>query len=230
MNNFYNDFFITILLCFGVNFLLNIINIKEHFLGPIGVNLMRSIICGSLANISYKNYNLIFSDKCILYNSNLEIFKNYHYTFFNYFVIDLLIMFYQKYTKIVENIRIDLLFHHLLAIQVLLIIEYNEMYSLSLLIGLSEGMSFVSGFKLLSNYYENKTVTNILIYYRLFYCIFVRMIFLWPSLFLIYNDMTTNCEKFKNNRSIMMVLSFLSIILMTETKWIYKGKKELMKI
>ena len=56
------------------------------------------------------------------------------------------------------------------------------------------------------------------------------MIFLWPTLFLIYNDMTTNCEKFKNNRSIMMVLSFLSIILMTETKWIYKGKKELMKI
>ena len=60
MNHFYNDFFITILLCFGVNFFLNIINIKEHFLGPIGVNLMRSIMCGSLANNSYKNYNLIF--------------------------------------------------------------------------------------------------------------------------------------------------------------------------
>jgi hypothetical protein len=230
MNYFYSDFFLMLILCFGVNFFLNLINIKEHFFGTIGVNLVRSIICGSLANNSYKNYAIIFSDKCILYESNLEIFKNYHFTFLNYFIIDLLIMFYQKYNKIVEYIRYDLLFHHLLAIQVLLIIEYNEMYSLSLLIGLSEGMSLVSGFKLLSNYYNNKTITNLLIYYRLFYCVFVRMIFLWPSLFLLYNDMTLNCDKFKNNRSITMVLSFLSIILMTETKWLYKGKKELMKI
>ena len=230
MNFFYHDFFVTLLLCFGVNFILNLSNIKEHFFGPIGVNLVRSIICGSLANNAYKNYYLAINDKCIVIDSNLELFKIYHHTFFNYFVIDLLIMFYQKYNKIVEYIRLDLLFHHLLAIQVLLIIEQTEMYSLSLLIGLSEGMSIVSGFKLLSNYFNNKYLTNIFIYYRLFYCIFIRMIFLWPSLFFLYNDMTNNCEKFKNNRNIIMILGFISIILFTETKWIYKGKKELMKI
>tara|TARA_B110000037_G_C17045665_1_gene475579 strand:- start:636 stop:1328 length:693 start_codon:yes stop_codon:yes gene_type:complete len=230
MNFFYHDFFFTLLLCFGVNFILNLSNIKEHFFGPIGVNLVRSIICGSLANNAYKNYYLAINDKCIVIDSNLELFKNYHHAFFNYFVIDLLIMFYQKYNKIVEYIRLDLLFHHLLAIHVLLIIEYTEMYSLSLLIGLSEGMSLVSGFKLLSNYFNNKYLTNIFIYYRLFYCIFIRMFFLWPSLFFLYNDMTNNCEKFKDNRNITMILGFISIILITESKWIYKGKKELMKI
>ena len=228
MNYFYHNFFFTIILCFTVNFFLSNISINEHFLGPIGFNMVRSIICGGLAINAYNNYKLIMTDKCIL--NNEELFKTYHYTFFNYFMIDILIMFYQKYIKIVDRIRIDLLFHHLLAIFVLLTIDNYKMYSLSMLIGISEGMSFVSGFKLLSNYFENKKITKIFIYYRLLYCIIVRMIFLWPSLFFLYLDMTNNCEKFKNNKNILMILSFISIIMFTESKWIYKGKKELLKI
>jgi hypothetical protein len=228
MNYFYEDFFFTLLLCFTVNFFLHKISIHEHFLGPLGFNIVRSLICGSLATNSYHNYKLVMNDICLV--NNYELFQNYHYKFFNYFIIDIFIMFYQKYCKIVPYIRMDLLFHHFLAIFVLLIIQKQEMYSLSVLIGLSEGMSLVSGFKLLSNYFENKKFTKIFIYYRLLYCIVVRMFFLWPSLFFLYLNMTSQCEKFKNKRNIFMILSFIGIIMFTESKWIYKGKKELFKI
>ena len=60
-------------------------------------------------------------------------------------------MIYQVYKKINNKIRFDLLFHHMLALFVLNLLEYNKMYNLALLIGLSEEMSFVSGFKLISN-------------------------------------------------------------------------------
>ena len=64
---------------------------------------------------------------------------------------DIFVMIYQVYKNINKKIRFDLLFHHLLAIFVLNLIEYNEMYNLTLLIGISEGMSVVSGLKLISN-------------------------------------------------------------------------------
>ena len=80
-------------------------------------------------------------------NNDLKI---YHRNFLNYFIY-IFVMIYQVYKKINNKIRFDLLFHHLLGIFVLNLLDFNEMYNLTLLIGLSEGMSLVSGEL---NYYQ----------------------------------------------------------------------------
>lgn len=229
MYQIYDYYFMFFIL--GLNFtVLSWLNIDNYLFGKINVNLMRSIICGALAHKSYMEYKEIWNDKCLENIQTLENFKSFHYSFFNYFIFDLIIMFYQVYKKISNEIRIDLLIHHILALNVLLLIDNQKMYSLSILIGLSEGMSLVSGFKLISNYYGNKYITNLFIYYRLIYLIFVRMLFLWPSLIILYNDITLNCENYKKNRNFSMLLTFLFIILYNELRWIQSGRKELMKI
>lgn len=139
-------------------------------------------------------------------------------------------MIYQVYKKINNKLRYDLLFHHLLAIFVLNSIEYDQMYNLTLLIGLSEGMSVVSGFKLISNQLNKITIKKGFIYFRLIYLIIIRMIFLWPSLIFYYNDITTNCDKFKTKKNNILVFGILSVIIYNEIKWIQSGIKELNRI
>jgi hypothetical protein len=104
------------------------------------------------------------------------------------------------------------------------------MYSISLLIGLSEGMSLVTGPKLLSMHFGNKYLTNIFIIYRLFYLIFIRMLFIWPSLIYFYNNITLNCEKYKNDRNIYLVISLVGLIFHAEISWLHNGRKELARI
>jgi len=227
-------FFLDLLLMHGLNFffyqLLNYYNIKEKFLGNISFNLTRSIICGSLSYYAYKNYSNVWNDMCLLdksFNFKLII---YHNSFLNYFIYDLFVMIYQVYKKINNQLRKDLLFHHLLAIFAMHVIEQNKMFHLSLLIGLSEGMSFVSGFKLLCNKLELKKINQFIIIYRLSYLIFIRMIFLWPSLIYFYISATHHCDNFKNNSSISLLLLFLGIILYNEFSWIKSGLKELKRI
>lgn len=226
VSDYYFMFFILLM-----NFLVfSSLNIDNKLFGKINVNVMRSIICGALAHKSYTDFKEIWNDKCLENTQTLENFKSFHYSFFNYFIFDMIIMIYQVYRKIINELRIDLLIHHIIAINVLLLIDNQKMYSLSMLIGLSEGMSLVSGFKLISNHYGNKYITNLFIFYRLVYLIFVRMLFLWPSLIFLYNDITLNCEEFKKNRNFNMVFMFLSIIIYNEFRWIQSGRKELMKI
>ena len=144
------DFLIMHSLSYLFYILLKKFNLENKFLGNLSFNLTRSVICGSLAYYSYKKIDTIYIDKCLdnkdLYNS-LQI---YHRSFLNYFIYDIFVMIYQVYKNINTKIRMDLLFHHLFAIFVLNILEYNKMYNISLLIGISEGMSIVSGLKLLS--------------------------------------------------------------------------------
>ena len=224
------DFFVMHMLSYIFYRTLNFFNIEKKFLGNLSFNCTRSIICGSLAYYSYKNINNIYLDKCL----DNEVFKNnlksYHRNFLNYFIYDIFIMIYQVYTNINKNIRIDLLFHHLLGIFVLNLLEYNEMYNLSLLIGMSEGMSIASGLKLIFNELNQTKLKNYLIYYRLIYLVGVRMLYLWPSLFLFYIDITNNCSKFKNYKNIFLVFNLIAIIVFNETKWIYSGIKELKRI
>ena len=139
-------------------------------------------------------------------------------------------MIYQVYKNINKKIRYDLLFHHLLAIFVLNLINDYKMYNITLLIGLSEGMSFVSGFKLIMNKLNETKIKNILIYFRLLYLILIRLLFLWPSLILFYNDITNNCNNFKENKNILLVFCLLSIIIYNEVKWIQSGLKEIKRI
>ena len=224
------DFFVMHILSFIFFNILNYYNIEKIFLGNLSFNLTRSIICGSLAFYSYKNLNNVYLDKCLddeKFNNNL---KDYHRNFLNYFIYDIFVMIYQVYKNINKKIRYDLLFHHLLAIFVLNILNFNKMYNLTLLIGISEGMSFVSGIKLICNELNKIKIKKIFIYFRLVYLILIRIIFLWPSLILFYIDITNNCEKFKNYQNISLVFGLLSIIIYNELGWIKSGVKELKRI
>ena len=230
MNTIIYDFGIMHLLSFLFYELLTYYHIESIFLGNLGFNLTRSVICGSLAYTSYINLNKIYNDKCLLnenFNNDLII---YHHNFLNYFYYDIFVMAYQVYKNINKKIRYDLLFHHILAIFVLNLIDYNKMYNITILIGLSEGMSFVSGFKLISHKLNEIKMKKIFIYIRLLYLIFIRLIFLWPSLILFYNDITNECDKFKNNKNITILLFLLSMIIYNEFKWIQSGLKEIKRI
>ena len=210
--------------------ILNKYNIEKIFLGNLSFNLTRSVICGCLTYYSYKNLNNIYLDKCLtneIFSNNL---KSYHRNFLNYFIYDIFVMIYQVYKNINKNIRMDLLFHHLLGIFVLHLLENNKMYNLSLLIGLSEGMSIVSGLKLITNELNQQKLKNMLIYFRLGYLVFVRILYLWPSLFLFYIDITNNCDNFKEYKNTFMVLNLIAIIVYNETNWINSGLKELKRL
>jgi len=126
-------------------------NIEHRFLDNISFNMTRSLICGSISYYSYKNYNRLFDDKCLTNEKFSNELIHYHHQFLNYFIYDIFVMIYQVYKKINKNIRSDLLIHHILAIFVLHLIDSHKMYNLSLIIGLSEGMSIVSGLKLLTH-------------------------------------------------------------------------------
>ena len=109
-------------------------------------------------------------------------------------------------------------------------IEENKMYGISLMIGLSEGMSLVTGPKLLTMYYGNKYLTNICIVYRLLYLIFIRMLFIWPSLIYFYHITTNQCDNYKENRNILLVIGLVMTIIHAEINWFHSGRKELARI
>jgi len=205
-------------------------NIENQLFQKYSINMMRSIICGTIAHEAYKNYHYIWLDKCLDNQKIVVKFQNYHYMFLSYFVFDTVLLWYQVYLKIEKKMRMDLLFHHMLAITALLIIEEKGLYSISLMIGLSEGMSLVTGPKLIAMEYGNKQITNAFIIYRLLYLIFVRMLFIWPSLIYYYHTITINCDKYKDDRNILLVLGLVIVIIHAEINWLHSGRKELARI
>lgn len=205
-------------------------NVETQLYEKFSINMMRSLICGSIAHEAYQKYNYIWLDKCLNNPVIYHKFENYHSMFLAYFVFDTILLFYQVYIRIEKTIRLDLLFHHLLAISALLIIEENKMYGISLMIGLSEGMSLVTGPKLLTMYYGNKYLTNICIVYRLLYLIFIRMLFIWPSLIYFYHITTNQCDNYKENRNILLVIGLVMTIIHAEINWFHSGRKELARI
>ena len=226
----FTDFFIMHSISYLFFRILNNYNIENIFLGNLSFNLTRSVICGCITYYSYKNLKNIYSDKCLENDTLVNNLKDYHRSFLNYFLYDIFVMIYQVYKNINKKLRFDLIFHHVLAIFVLNLISDNKMYNLSLMIGLSEGMSVVSGAKLISNELNLNKIKKLFVYFRISYLILVRMSYLWPSLILYYIDITNNCKNFKEHRNIFMVLNLLSIILYNEIKWINSGIKELKRI
>ena len=122
-----------------------------------------------------------------------------------------------------------LLIHHIIAITSLLLINHYNLYGLIPFIGLSEGMSIVSGPKLICMNYGNKYLTNIFIMYRLFYIIYVRLLLIWPSLFLYYLT-TYECTNTTNSKNIYLLSFMLFFIIYSEIKWLYSGRMELSRI
>jgi hypothetical protein len=226
---YYNAFLMGSLTIF-FHHVLRKFNVETQLFEKFSVNMMRSVICGTIAHEAYIKYKYIWLDKCLENNLISHKFEVYHNMFLSYFVFDTILLWYQVYLRIEKKIRLDLFFHHILAISALLIIEEKKMYSISLMIGLSEGMSLVTGPKLLSMHFGNKYLTNIFIIYRLLYLIFVRMLFIWPSLIYFYNYITLNCDKYKEDRNILMVLFLIGLIFHAEISWLHSGRNELVRI
>ena len=233
-NAFFDPFYSNILIMGGLSLMFHKIckkyDIEQLLFEKYSVNLMRSVICGAIANEAYQKYNYIWLDKCLDNNSIMLKFKNYHQMFLSYFIFDTVILLYQYYIKIEKKIRLDLLFHHILAITALLIIENKRLYGISLIMGLSEGISLVSGPKLISMEYGSKKLTNFFISYRLFYLVFIRMLFIWPSLIYYYHYVTSYCDKYVEDRNMYLVLVMIFIITHAEISWIHSGRSELARI
>lgn len=227
-------FYYNIFLMGGLTFLfhtgLQSLNVQTHLYEKFSINMMRSLICGTIAHEAYQNYNYIWLDKCLDNNKILTKFQNYHYMFLSYFVYDTVLLWYQVYLKIEKKIRLDLLFHHILAISALIIIEQKKMYGITLMIGLSEGMSLVTGPKLLSMHYGKKELTNAFIIFRLLYLVLVRMLFIWPSLLYFYHNITSTCQKYKDDRNMLLVFFLVLTIFHAEVNWLHSGRKELARI
>lgn len=231
---FFNSFYVNTFLMGSLTLLFHNVlknfNIENQLFQKFSVNMMRSLVCGSIAHEAYINYNYIWLDKCLDNYKIVNKFKEFHYMFLTYFIFDIAILYYQVYVKIEKKIRLDLVFHHLLAITALFIIEQKGMYGISLMIGLSEGMSLVSGPKLISMHIGNKYLTNIFIIYRLLYLIFIRMLFIWPSLIYFYHRITIDCSKYHDDRNILLVIFMILIIIHAEINWLHSGRNELTRI
>ena len=227
---FYSNVFVMGTLIFGFHQIFKRYDVEKKPYEKFSINMMRSLICGTIAHEAYKKYSNIWIDKCLDNQLILNDFKEYHNMFLSYFIYDTILLWYQVYLKIEKNVRYDLLFHHLLAITALIIIDYYGIYGISLMIGLSEGMSLVTGPKLLSMYYGKKYLTNFFIIYRLLYLIFIRMLFIWPSLIYFYNYVTLYCDKYKEDRNILLVVFLVITIIHAEINWLNSGRKELTRI
>jgi hypothetical protein len=210
--------------------IFKVFNIETQLFEKYSINMMRSLMCYIISYEAYKNFNYILIDKCLDNENILTKFKNYHNDFLSYFIFDTMLLLFQVYLNIEKRIRMDLLLHHILAISVLTIIDNNKMYGISLMIGLSEGMSIVSGPKLLSMTFGYKKLTNSFIIFRLLYIIFIRMLFIWPMILYYYHISTSQCPNYKPNRNMGLITILIAIIFHTEVGWIHSGRKELARI
>ena len=156
--SFYINILYMFYICYIFNFIFIISNIEHVMFQKYSVNMMRSTVCFTLFYESLRHLFGIFRNICT--NNTDIVYKNYHDTFLSYFIFDTIILFYQKIKNIEKRIRIDLLLHHVFAVSILLLISKYRIYPISMMIGLSEGMSIVSGPKLISMHLGYKRITN----------------------------------------------------------------------
>lgn len=227
---FYYNIFLMSGVITGFHHMLTGWGIQSHIYEKFGINMMRSLVCGTIAHEAYRNYQYIWLDKCLENDAIVLRLQEYQDMFMAYFVFDTVLLWYQVYTRIEKTMRIDLFLHHVLGITALMIIDYYRLYGVTLMIGLSEGMSFVTGPKLISMHYGNKRLTNAFIVFRLAYLVFVRMLFIWPTVIYFYNNVTTTCDRYKEGRNMPLVVFMVLLIFHAEIGWFYSGRKELARI
>jgi len=211
--------------------ILNFVNVETNVFEKYSVNLMRSLTCAIMTHQSYKTIGHLYYDKCLENEIIKNEFINLYHFFLSYFVFDTSIMVYQVYKGIEKRYRIDLLTHHIVAISSLILLNNYNLYGIIPFIGLSEGMSIVSGPKLLMMYYGNKYWCNIFIMYRLFYILYIRLMMIWPSM-VVYYFMNRGCKFNKDTQenNIYVLCTLLGFIIYSEIKWLYSGRMELSRI
>lgn len=217
------------LICFHLFFTLYY-PIEKQLYDKYSVNMMRSLMCSYFCIQGIKYLGDVWSDVCLTDETRLNNYKNLHYQFMGYFVFDTIILFYQKYLGVEKKIRKDLLFHHLLAITSLKLIENRGLYGVTSLICVSEGMSIVSGLKLIFMEKGPNELMKMCVRFRLLYLIFIRMIYLWPIVLYYYHTATTQCDGLKEERSMGLIMGLLTLIYHAEIRWIHSGRGELMRI
>lgn len=204
---------------------------EKRMMNRYSVHLMRSLMCLSFSVQGWNMIGDVQQDLCIRQEENLVKWKGLHYSLFGYFVFDTVILGYQRYLKIEKKIRYDLLFHHLLAIFAFVMIEYEKMYGMSVLISLSEGMSVVSGMKLvLMDKSHSQEMVKGMVWYRMLYILFVRMIYLWPSIFFYYHQVTNDCDQYKEGRNMWLIGGLLLIIYHADVLWLHNARREIKRI
>ena len=62
--------------------LLKKFDVEEKLFEKFSINMMRSLICGTIAHEAYQNYSLIWEDKCL---DNIVVLNNFKtLSFHNY--------------------------------------------------------------------------------------------------------------------------------------------------
>jgi hypothetical protein len=79
-------------------------------------------------------------------------------------------------------------------------------------------------------HFGKKYLTNIFIIYRLLYLIFIRMLFIWPSLIYFYHTVTLRCDNYKSDRNMPLVIFLVGLIIHAEISWLHSGRNELARI
>ena len=96
---FYSNILTMGTLIFGFHHFFKYINIEKKMYEKFSINMMRSLICGTIAHEAYKNYYYIWEDKCLENKIILNNFKEYHSMFLSYFIFDTILLLYQIYLK-----------------------------------------------------------------------------------------------------------------------------------
>ncbi len=207
---------------------LQYIHLEQKYFERYSVNLMRSVACYMIFSQSCESlfYHGISMD-CTQYHSDQ---RDLFYFFLAYIYYDTVLLIYQHYLGLEKKLRYDLLLHHVLAIFASTFIENYRLYQIVPYICLSEGISIVSGFKLLANIFQHKQLTKYCIQYRLFYLLYFRMPLLWPYiLYTFYSQMDQNtCDSgIYNYENLGYFIMCIMMIYSAEYLWYIRGKNEL---
>ena len=229
---FYTNVSSLALLTILFHYPLQYLQLERVYFERYSVNLMRSVACF-----------MIFSEACqIIFKDDFQytphIMKSDHYYLFYFFLAyiyyDTVILIYQHYLGIEKKIRYDLLLHHILAIFACVFIENQELYALMPYICLSEGISIVSGVKLLANLFQQHVIVKYCIQYRLLFLVYGRMMLLWPYiLYLFYShidDSSGTVESQHNYENFGYMVMCIAMIYSAEYLWYLRGKSELKSI
>lgn len=217
-------------MCLSHYFCKHILKIETRLFEKYSINLMRSIMCSYFSMKGFQMIKNISMDICYENEMNQIVLKRLHQEMIDYFVLDTILLFYQKYLKIENKIRIDLLLHHSLAIVALGFIDYYQIYPLIVHIMMSEGLSCLSGLKLIMVEKGYKKITTIILNYRIYYLIVMRMLYIWLSCIYHYMEMTTVCDKYKEDKNLFLFYGMMIIIYYFDIKWVKSGYRELKRI
>ena len=226
---FYTNISSLLFLSILFHYPLQYINLENKYFERYSVNLMRSVSCFMIFT---EAVDILlthgFQDHCssTLLQQNVDLF----YFFLAYIYYDTVLLMYQHYLGLEKKLRYDLLLHHLLALFSLTFIQNYELYSFVPYICLSEGISIVSGVKLLANIFKNNKIAKYCIYYRLYFLIYFRMSLLWPFIaYQFYNQIeNSECnQEIFNYENLSYVLGAIFMIYSAEYLWYIRGKSEL---